>query len=378
MTAMPQPGVFPMKRTSVVNLRMASFDDYEPVARLATRYKLHFESYEAWRHLWVNNPAYQAVRESWPTGWVLENSQRDIVGYVGNLPLQCEFRGQPLLAATSRAWVVDTAHRGYALLLLDCQFSDKRIDLFLHPTTGPEAIDAYNAMNTHRVPVGQWDQSAFWITGYRNFARSALTAKNTPMAGALSVAVAAGLRMKDIVAGKRRLSVDETSLELCERFDERFDIFWEELRKRNSHRLLSVRSREALQWHFEYALREERAWVLVAADGGRIHAYSIFFRSDNPYFGLRRMRLVDYQSLDGGTAALLPMLNWALKRCREQRIDMLENVGLQPAIVRELAHYRRKLSNWFYYYKANSAVLAEALKDPSVWAPSGFDGDASL
>jgi hypothetical protein len=119
----------------------------------------------------------------------------------------------------------------------------------------------------------------------------------------------------------------------------------------------------------------------VAADGGRILAYSIFYRNDNPTIGLKRIRLVDYQSLDGNTAALLPMLHWALKRCRKEHIDLLENIGFQPcgsAIISELAPYQRRLPNWLYYYKAKDKALAQALNDPAVWAPSAYDGDASL
>jgi hypothetical protein len=229
--------------------------------------------------------------------------------------------------------------------------------------------------------VGEWDKAAFWITNYCRFAASVLVKKAVPMAKCLSIPVGVALGLRDSILKPRWNAETDTVLELCERFDERFDVFWEELRKRNPHRLLSVRSKEALQWHFEYALREERAWVVVAAESGRVKAYSIFYRNDNPAIGLKRIRLVDYQSLEGGAAALLPMLAWALKHCRKQRIHVLESVAFQPCnstIVRDLAPYKWQLPNWMYYYRARDKSLAESLSDPSVWAPSSFDGDASL
>jgi hypothetical protein len=125
-----------------VNLRPASFEDHPKIACLAGRYGLAFEPFEAWRHLWANNPVYQSVRDNWVMGWVLETANRDIVGYLGNIPLECEFRGKKLLTSTSRAWVVDAAYRSYALLLLDSHFSDKRVDLFLHPTANAQATNA--------------------------------------------------------------------------------------------------------------------------------------------------------------------------------------------------------------------------------------------
>ena len=370
----------PARHPKNVNLRLAGFEDYAPIASLAARYNLQFEAFEAWQHLWINNPAYQAVRNNWPTGWVLEDSKRDIVGYFGNIPLECEFRGQKLLTSTGRAWVVDAAYRAYAMLLLDSHLSDKSVELFLNPTLNSKASAAFTSANVRRVPVGEWDQSAFWITNYRGFAASALSAKGMRMANVLRVPLAACLRMRDFT--KQRWHIEQDChLERCSRFDERFDTFWEQLRKRNSHQLLSVRSRAALQWHFEYALREERAWVLASAEGDRINAYSIFYRNDNPAIGLKRIRLADYQSLEGSTAALLPMLDWALRRCRKERIDVLENIGFQPCgstIVGDLAPYKRQLPNWIYYYKARSKALEEALSDPAVWSPSAFDGDASL
>jgi hypothetical protein len=36
------------------------------------------------------------------------------------------------------------------------------------------------------------------------------------------------------------------------------------------------------------------------------------------------------------------------------------------------------MPSWRFYYKACEPQLAEALKAPEVWAPSSFDGDASL
>jgi len=380
MAAIPRTTVAPL-RASAVGLRPASFEDYPQIARLAARYNLHFEGFEAWRHLWANNPVYHSVRDNWPMGWVLETAKCDIVGYLGNIPLECEFRGKKLLTSTSRAWVVDMSHRSYAPLLLDSHFSDKRVDLFLHPTPNAQACRAYTSLNAQRVPVGEWDKAAFWITNYRGFAASALTKKAVPMARSLSIPLAAGLAVRDFIAKPRWNAKDEGTVELCDRFDERFEVFWEELRKRNSHLLLSVRSREVLQWHFEYALREERAWVLVAAEGGRINAYSIFYRNDNSAAGLKRIRLVDYQSLENDTSALLPMLRWALKRCRRQRIHVLESIAFQPCgstILRDLAPYKRQLPSWLYYYRARDKALAEALSDRSVWVPSGFDGEASL
>jgi hypothetical protein len=42
------------------------------------------------------------------------------------------------------------------------------------------------------------------------------------------------------------------------------------------------------------------------------------------------------------------------------------------------APYRRKLPAWPFYYHAADTVLNQTLRDPRIWDPSAFDGDASL
>ena len=90
---------------------------------------------------------------------------------------------------------------------------------------------------------------------------------------------------------------------------------------------------------------------------------------------------MDVQSLDGSTVLLAPILAAALRRCREEGIDMLENAGRwleKGEALDAIAPYRRKLPAWIYVYRANEPALAERLKDRRVWVPSLFDGDASL
>ena len=84
-------------------IREVSFEDYQQVASLAARYGLEFESYDEWKHLLVNSPAYRQFQAKWPIGWVLETCSRQIVGYIGNIPLAYELEGKRLIAATARA-----------------------------------------------------------------------------------------------------------------------------------------------------------------------------------------------------------------------------------------------------------------------------------
>jgi hypothetical protein len=361
--------------------REASFKDHEQIASLESRYGLVSKKYDEWSHLWLGNPVYRERRADWSIGWVLEDDHHQIVGTMGNIPLLYEFEGRRILAASGRHWVAEPAYRSASLILLDRLVNQKNVDLFLNNTVSARAAAAaLDVFGCPRVPVGVWDESRFWITHYQGFSESVLNWKEYPFSKPLSYPLAAALVLKECL-GKAKLRESDVEVTVCSGFDERFDDFWEGLKSSNPHRLLAVRTREILDWHYKHALLDDRLWIMAVVDGGRLVAYATFERKDKPEVGLKRMSLVDYQSLDGSTGLLLPLLSRALKKCRDEGIHALENIGRwleNGELIETVAPYRRKLPAWSYVYRANEPGLAERLKDPRVWAPSLFDGDASL
>jgi hypothetical protein len=385
MSADPQsqPPLLPRSQKSL-KLREVRFEDYTQVAALASKFHLQTESYPGWKHLWIDNPAYRGINEKFPLGWVLENSDGAISGYLGNIPLNYDFDEKRLLAATTRSWVVDTAFRTYSPLLLGTYFKQPNVDLFLNTTVNSQAAPAYSIFQGARVPVGAWDQTLFWITHHQGFAESFLRKKGGAMAKSLSYPLSVGLFLRDQFS-RIRFPGNETAVAVlpCAGFDDRFDAFWAALRKKKSHLLLAVRSREVLEWHFRFALLQNVAWVYIVEGSSGLSAYSVFLRQDNPEAGLTRVRLADFQCLEQERASdvLRAMLQTAIDRCRQESIHMLELIGLAPALERKLQRaspQRRPLPNWVYFYKANDPSLAERLKNPAVWEPSLFDGDSSL
>jgi hypothetical protein len=362
-------------------IREAAFEDYDQIAALQVEYDRPIKPYEEWKHLWSNNPAYLRFHNDLAIGWVLETADKKIVGYLGNIPLLYEFGGRRLLACAGHATVVKVRYRPYSVALFNLYFSQKKVDLFVNSTIGPTSFALFSVFQSPRVPVGEWDRSLFWITNGQGFSAAWLEEKAIPLAKPLSYGLALGLAVKETLSN-RSFSHNGTGpkLQLCNEIDGRFDIFWESLKKNNSHLLLGVRTREVLEWHFRYPLRNNEAWILTAGTDPAI-AYAIFLRYDNPKAALTRMRLVDYQALDGSPALLEPMLLWALEKCRSEGIHMLEGIGFRPEktnVMTKLAPYERQLPCWLYFYKTRDQSLADELGDPNVWDPAQFDGDASL
>ena len=366
--------------TQAPRLRETSLRDHGQISALESKYGLLSKGYNEWSHLWLGNPLYRKLQGEWSMGWVLEDEQHQIVGSIGNIPLSFEFEGKPILAASGCDWVAEPRYRSLSLELLERVVNQHQVQLYINNTVSREAIGPVIVLNCARVPVGIWDKSAFWITDYRGFSQSYLLLKRYPLAEPISYPLSAVVFLKDLFSNKG-LHDSDVEVRACSRFDERFDDFWEQLKRNRSHVLLAVRTREMLEWHYKYALLDGRLWILTVVDGTRLVAYATFERKDKPHIGLKRMSLVDFQSLDGSTTLLLPMLSWAAKKCREEGIHVLESVGRwlgKGELLEKITPYRRNVGAWCYFYRANDTKLAERLREPHAWDPSLFDGDASL
>ena len=365
-------------------LREVRFEDHPQIAALASKFELYVESYPGWAHLWTNNPAYREIKDKFPMGWVLDTGEGAISGYLGNVPMNYELDGNRLLAATTRAWVVDTPYRSYSPLLLGTYFQQRNVDLFLSTTVNSQSEPAYRIFEGIPVPQGAWDRTLFWITHYQGFMESFLRQKGGAMAKPLSYPLGAGVFLRDQLT-RIRLPANrrEVTVLPCASFDDRFEVFWAVLRKKKSNLLLAVRSQEVLDWHFKFALQQNAAWIYIVESNSGLVAYSVFLRHDYPQIGLARMRLADFQCLEQELAPdlLMAMLQAAMNRCRQESIHMLELLGVAPELEKTLERaspHRRPLSSWLYFYKAGYPSLAERLKNSAVWEPSLFDGDSSL
>lgn len=366
-----------------VRIRELSLDDYPQVSSLESKYGLGFKSYEQWSHVWLNNPAYKQVRDLWPIGWVLENEDKQIVGSQGNVPLLYECMGQQIIVATGRGLVVDLPYRGYSLWPLMAFWDQKNVRLCLDTSVNPQANQDSTALGAAPIPAGAWDQNVFWVTNYRGCVslrlRRKTHAKLSFIAGPVSLPIAAALFLRDKLArpGLPRLERG-FELEFQTTFDDRFDEFWEELKNENPGLLLAVRTREVLDWHFAYALLQNSVWIWTITRNSRLVAYTVFLKTTK--FGVTRVTLIDFQALKGSASLLLPMFSAALARSRTEGVHLIENPGLafQESGINRLAPYRVRTEAWCYFYKAADRVLTQTLNNPGMWAPSLYDGDASI
>jgi hypothetical protein len=362
-------------------LRPASFDDYDQIAALEEANGLLSQPREQWLHLWRDNPAYQQLSD-WPIGWVFEDARGRIMGSLQNVPCLYRFAGQTYVGAFGRGWAVDVAYRAFSLLLIASQLQQPNVDLRLTSTAGPKTSALLTMRGWSRVPAGEWDRSALWVTGYAQTGRRYLAARTPRLVSALAGPLLyVPLLVKDIIAARPRLLKTRCELSWCTGFDARFDQFWAELESQNSRVLLATRDRQTLEWHFKYALEQGRIWILTACDGPRLLAFAILERRDTQSLDLARMLLIDFQALAGDRNLASAMISCVLDRCRREGIQVLENIGCwlekeQTLVLR--APYRRELGNWSFLYRATNPALADGLKSAESWSPTQYDADGSF
>jgi hypothetical protein len=125
--------------------------------------------------------------------------------------------------------------------------------------------------------------------------------------------MAIGFQLEAMIS-RHVIKAGEHGIEIhtCNGFDERFEQFWNKLKCCLHHQPLATRTREVFECHFQNDLKQNRAWVVTADDCSGIIAYGIFCRQDNVGLGLKRMRLGDFQVLNGNTKLLAPA--WASSR----------------------------------------------------------------
>lgn len=371
-------------------IRPAHLNDYENIQRLALAHSSDLPAQEDWRRLWLDNPLRTRFGNDFPIGWVLETQTGEMVGTMGTVRALYKFRGNELISAAGRFWFVTLPYRGFALQLMDEYFSQP-VDLFINTTVSRDAHAPFSQLSS-RIPLGEWDCMSYLVTGYRGFAQRALEKFRFPLTRSLAYPVGAALWFRDIVR-KKSLPRNAASyiIETTDRFDARFDVFWDELVRQNPEKLLAERTSSALSWHFGAPMRKGRLWVFTACRNNKLHAYCTLTRQDHAFRlpalphgdtqGIRAMRLVDYQCIEPEPDLLTALLSAALRRCAKEDVYILENLGLGVPKMRALgdyAPYRKKLSNWKFYYRAADSGLDSELSAARFWDPSAYDGDASF
>jgi len=376
----PQPtrAIVPAK------VREARFSDFEAVSEIKQRWGVDADSLENWERLWHRNPALLRRNVERPIGWVLE-ADGAIVGYMGNISLQCRYGEKTLTAVSSHGLVVDTAYRAMSVTLVAPFYRQKSVDLYI-ATTAIEAVGKMaRAFKCSPLPQPEYDSVLFWVLQPYPFARALMKKLNLgPVStgiGSVLTAIAVGC---DKILHRRGPRHSVTSLTITEiapkDIGNDFQSLWAAKLNERS-RLFADRTPAALRWHFEVPGDRGCARVLCCRKDGELVGYAVIRTDTDQETGLRKSIIADTLARQDEPEIVRALWAAAYESARLAGSDVLEVMGFPPAIRNVCAEwnpYVRKYPACPYYYKAADPALHAALADGEAWYATPFDGDATL
>jgi len=378
------PSQRPADPATKVSIREAQFSDFERVCAMNLRLGQGPDSIENWRRTWRENPALADTSESAPIGWVLEASS-EIVGFLGSIPLQYEFRGSVLRAASTCRFAVDPAYRAFSHLLVVSFFRQKNVELFLNTTATDAAAKMMLAVKALPMPQSDYGTVLFWVLNASEFAKAVIGKMGVQksLQGAGSAIFALTLKL-DTIARRRRpravsskyrvqkISVREAGQE--------FEELWSDYAAQ-SGALWATRNREVLRWHFDPPGNRRTSVLLGCYAEGDLAGYAVVRHEAQAEGHLRRSLVADLIARNDNPEVIEELLAAAWTSAHDAGCHVLELMGFPERIrkiVLRFKPYARNYPAHPYYFKARDRQLQEALLDKNFWYACPYDGDATL
>jgi hypothetical protein len=366
------------------SLREALFSDFKAVAELKDRWGMNSDSLENWDRLWRRNPALPGSEIQRPIGWVLE-ADGAIVGYLGNISLQCRYGDRALTAVTAHAFVVDTPYRPLAMSLAAAFFRQKSVDLHISTTSIEPVGKMALAFRSATLPQADYDTVLFWVLHPYPFAQMVMKkldlGSTASRVGSILAALAIGadkvLQRRWPSRSTKTFSVSEISS--CDIGDD-FQALWEEKLKERPC-LLSDRSAATLRWHFEIPGDRGCARVLCCYKNGKLVGYAVVRSDTDQQNGLRKSIIADMVARQDDPAVIRELWIASYECAKRTGSHVLEVQGFPPNIRLASSGWRpylRKYPACPYYYKAADPLLHKTLSDGAAWYACPLDGDATL
>jgi|HubBroStandDraft_1064217.scaffolds.fasta_scaffold76053_2 hypothetical protein len=376
------------KAITPAKVREVQFSDFDDVAELKQRWGIAADSLENWERLWRHNPALMRseveLKISRPMGWVLE-ADGAVVGYLGNISLQCRYGELTLSAVAAHGLVVEPQYRAVSLTLTAAFYRQKSVDLYLC-TTAVEAVGKMAlAFKSALLPQPDYDSVLFWVLQPYPFAQTLMAKLNVgpATAGIGSVLAALAVGTDKIIRRRwpKRPAASFTISEVAPKeMADDFEVLWAEKLKERP-RLLADRSLATLRWHFEIPGDRGFARVMCCHDDGKLLGYTVVRTDTDPQTGLKKSVIADTLVLQDNPEIVKALWAAAYESAKLAGSQVLEVLGFPPNIreaCSEWKPYLRKYPASPYYYKAADPELHAALSDAAAWYATPFDGDQTL
>jgi len=361
-----------------VNIRIANYGDLKEIRSVCDRNGL-VDNKVINEEIWKTQPATKKC-SSFPIGWVLEDNNNKIVGVFLNFFMDYTLNRYTFKIAIGSSWAVDKKYRSkYSVRLLRRFIYQEKVDLIIVNTASDTVGKILKAFKFKDIPIQDYSEVIYWILDYPKFIKSAFIKKINMSIWPISFLLGELLRFYYFIIRRNNCIFLSKNVTEVKCFDHRFDDFWRELSSKDN--FMADRSRKALKWRFERAIKEEEISVLALYHKQKLNGYVAIMKENNKTIGLNRIKIIDIQILYDVENSAGILIESAIKYARNQGAHVLELIGLSEGVRHQA--FKTKPSTRLYphspfYYMAKNKKLRSVFSNNAKWVVSLYDGDGSL
>ena len=368
-----------------VELRVASLDDMRQIWRLCSR---HFGEYRGstaeefeslCHHRWLNNPART---DAHVLGWVLENEDRRIVGFLGSVPQRFKIGERIEYGASGTSWCVDPPYRACSLELYKKNLAWGDRHFLLDTTAGKLASRLHQTLKLgmRPIPVSQFGQRFFWVMKPHRLLDWRIKKGRLLKFPVFFHMLSGVLYLRFIRNRKLHFKTKLLRVTAMDDFTDEFEAFWEN--NKQDFPVTLVRDKAFLKWRYQdVPVLGGRFFTFCCRENdGKLMGYVVVHHK-----GYRNRKEGHYLSADlfyqrDRQDVFLNLMNAAFQFVKNQGGAVLEISGFHSEVMRVLRRQRpwiRKFPEPPYWYKAENNVFT-GIGQSEAWWPSAVDGDLNI
>jgi len=364
-----------------MHIREVNFEDYIKIKSLVNRYNLQIYDKLNWEKMWKENPYLKKNNIKWCPGWIIEDGA-NIVGHIGNLPTQYYYNSIPYNGSIICCWVVDEKYRYHSIKLVHKYMSQKNIDFYIGTTANLKTANTLTAFGWKKMPVKNYNEKLYIILNLRKVIDSYLKKKKISISTLINNII---FYLSYIIFFNKinfwKKFETKNQVFVYNKFNSKFDNFWDKLKKNNKNTFMLNRSSEWINWHLNHQFENNKTLIITEEQNGQIIGYSVCLFKNIDNINLKKATLLDLVSLNNNHETYFNLLLHSIKESKKKDCHLFEIVGFnneKREIMNSIKPFVRKNPFCPFYFKSNNSKLNEILLNKNSWDPSELDGDSII
>jgi hypothetical protein len=373
---------------SAQNIRTVKEDEFESVAEFLSRWHNHspetwMQRFEIW---WKQNPARNCEI---PYGWIIEEKNAEILGFIGNIPVSFQISGKKDTAIAGTSWCTKPSARGFTSLKLIQTFTKQNAGrLLLNNTPNEAAQKVFPKYDYHCVQLPHDGMEYWYVRNYDGFLslldRQYFTSETLRD-------VIKGLKyplkyLSPVIRGIKEWSLPDLKdaglvFSLCRECGDQYTDLWES--HRISDQMTLYRDAETLNWLFFSKNVAEKRHVIAChlEETDELVGYAVFDDLYADEGGGYILQLKDMFVPGMSAQFLLLLIEYSFQLAKETNDDALSLWSVNETMSLLLNRHirtRRRVSKPYFYKCGDKYNINNIKYYSNSFVPSFIDPDGGL